>query len=124
MGAIIRTSCENASEEAISKDIAFLVHTWRSILKKFAKAKPKEQIYQDLDLALACVRDNLDDDVQLILVDTTRMQERIYRFLKNIDPEHTPKVRLYDGHQELFDKYDIERQIEYALQRKVPLRSG
>ncbi|HSW73890.1 MAG TPA: Rne/Rng family ribonuclease, partial [Candidatus Limnocylindria bacterium] len=124
MGAIIRTSCENAPEDAIAKDVAFLVHTWRSVLKKFAKAKPKEKIYQDLDLALACVRDNLDDDVQLILVDTAKMQQRIYRFVKNIAAEHTPKIRLYDGHPELFEKYDIERQIEYALQRKVPLRSG
>lgn len=124
MGAIIRTSCEGAPEDAIAKDIAFLVHTWRSILKKFAKAAPKEKIYEDLDLALACVRDNLDDDVQLIISDTKEMQDRIYRFVKNIAPEHTPKIRMHEGPQELFDKYDIERQIGYALQKKVPLRSG
>ncbi len=124
MGAIIRTSCENAQEKDIAQDIAFLVHTWRSILKKFKKAAIKEKIYEDLDLALAIVRDNLDDDVDSIIADTKNMQGRIYRFVKNIAPEHTFKVKTYDGPPELFEKYNIERQIESALQKKVHLRSG
>lgn len=124
MGAIIRTSCENAPEAALAKDIAFLVHTWRSIVKKFAKAKPKERVYEDLDLALAAVRDNLDDDIEAIITDSKPLQARIYRFLKSIAPEHTHKVKLYEGSPSLFDQYDIDKQIERALQRKVHLRSG
>ena len=115
MGAIIRTSCEGAQEKDIAQDIAFLVHTWRSILKKFKKAKIKERIYEDLDLALAIVRDNLDDDVESIICDNKAMQNRVYRFVKNIAPEHTHKVKYYEGPPELFEKYDIESQIADAL---------
>jgi ribonuclease G len=124
MGAIIRTSSEHVDEAAIAKDVAFLVHTWRSILKKFAKAKPREQIYEDLDLALAIVRDNLDDDVEEIIADTEETQNRIYRFIKNIAPEFANKVKYYQGPPELFERYDIEKQLASALQKKVHLRSG
>lgn len=124
MGAIIRTSCENAPDDAIAKDVSFLVHIWGSITKKFARAKPREKIYEDLDLALAIVRDNLDDDVESIIADNKHMQDRIYRFVHNIAPEHTNKVKIYDGPPELFDKYAVEKQIEDALQKKVILHSG
>jgi ribonuclease G len=124
MGAIIRTSSEGAQEHDIARDIAFLVHTWRSILKKFAKANVKEKIYQDLDLTLATVRDNLDDDVEAIITDNKTVQQRIYRFVKHIAPEHTNKVKWYEGTIPLFESYEIERQIESALQKKVTLRSG
>jgi ribonuclease G len=124
MGAIIRTSSESADEAAIAKDVAFLVHTWHSILKKFEKAKPREKLYEDLDLALAIVRDNLDDDVEEIISDSKETQDRIYRFVKNIAPEYANKVKYYEGPPELFDRYDLESQITAALQKKVRLRSG
>lgn len=124
MGAIVRTSSELISEAAIEKDIAFLVHTWKSILKKFAKAKIKERLYQDLDLALAIIRDNLDDDVTEIIVDDPHIQQRIYRFVKNNAPDHVHKIKIYNGPPALFDKYNIESQIEDALKHKVPLPSG
>ncbi|MBN1549228.1 Rne/Rng family ribonuclease [Candidatus Babeliales bacterium] len=124
MGAIVRTSSEGAKEQDIEQDIAFLVRTWRSIDKKFRRADMREKIYEDLDLALATVRDNLDDDVEEIIVDEPQLQKRIYRFVKNIAPEHAQKVKLYTGEQSLFMHYDIDRQIDSALEKKVLLRSG
>jgi len=124
MGAIIRTSCQDKNERVIERDLAFLVHTWRSILKKYAKAKPGEKIHDDLDLVLQVVRDHLDDDVEEVIIDDKTTQSRIYRFVKSIAPEFANKILLYNQDAALFDYYDVEHQINTALEKKVQLKSG
>lgn len=124
MGAIIRTSAEDLSEREITKDVAFLVHTWKSIQTRYKKAELKEKIYEDLDLSFQVVRDHLSDDIEEVLVDNKDLQKRLYNFARGIAPEHAMKVKLYDGKVGIFEKYGIEKQIEESLQKKVSLASG
>ncbi|BDC35252.1 ribonuclease G [Candidatus Dependentiae bacterium Noda2021] len=124
MGAIIRTTSEERSAKDIGKDIAFLLETWQNIQKKFTAAKPKERIYEDIELPLQIVRDHLDDDVEAVITDSKESQSKIYKFIKSIAPEYTSKVHYYDGASEIFDFYGIEKQINAGLEKKVPLKSG
>ncbi|MFZ5953768.1 MAG: Rne/Rng family ribonuclease [Candidatus Dependentiae bacterium] len=124
MGAIIRTTSEGRSSKDIGKDVAFLLDTWQNIQKKFATAKPKERIYEDIELPLQIVRDHLDDDVEAVITDNKESQSKIYKFIKSIAPEYTHKVHYYEGPSEIFDFYGIEKQINAGLEKKVPLKSG
>ena len=124
MGAIIRTPSEDQGSKEIVQDLNYLVATWRTIQSKYDAAAPKEKIYEDIDLSLQAVRDHLDFDVESVISDNEENQKRVYKFVKNIAPEHAHKVMLYQGPPALFDKYDIETQIDQALQRKVYLKSG
>ncbi len=124
MGAIIRTTCDNKDSHDILQDLHYLVSTWRSIEAKAKDAEPKEKIYQDIDLSLQAVRDHLDTDVELVISDNEENQKKIYKFVKIIAPEHAHKVKLYAGPPPLFERYDIEKQIDQALKRKVHLKSG
>lgn len=124
MGAIIRTPSEDQGAQEILQDLSYLVANWKTIISKYTDAAPKEKIYEDIDLSLQAVRDHLDYDVELVLSDNPDNQARVYKFVKNIAPEHAQKVKLYEGPPALFDKYNIETQIEQALQRKVYTRSG
>jgi ribonuclease G len=124
MGAIIRTTSESRSSKDIAKDVEFLLETWQNIQKKFAAAKPKERIYEDIELPLQIVRDHLDDDVEAVITDNKDSQSKIYKFIKSIAPEYIHKVHFYDGPSEIFDFYGIEKQINAALEKKVPLKSG
>ena len=124
MGAIIRTPSEDQGSKEIIQDLNYLVSTWNGIQKKFKEASPKEKIYEDIDLSLQAVRDHLDSDVESVISDSEENQARVYKFVKNIAPEHAQKVMLYKGPPALFEKYAIEKQIEQALQRKVSLKSG
>jgi ribonuclease G len=124
MGAIIRTTAENRSAADLQKDVAFLVSTWKSILKKYAKAAPGEKIYTDLPLSLRAMRDHLDEDVEMVISDSKIEQESVYKFVKNLTPEFVNKIRFYQGPPSLFDRFDIDQQIEKALQKKVQLKSG
>lgn len=124
MGAIIRTTSDGQDAAELKKDIDFLLDTWNTIQKKFNSAEPKEKIYQDIELPLQIVRDHLDKDVQEVIVDDYDTQKKIYNFVKSIAPEFSPRIKLYKGTQTLFDHFDIEKQIEAALESKVSLKSG
>lgn len=124
MGCIIRTTSDGRKEKEILQDLRFLLDQWDTIQKRFEQAEPRECIQQDLTLALRSVRDYLDDDVEKIITDNKETQQEIYKFVKHVAPEHTQKITYYDGQQELFEKFNVDKQLEEALAQKVHLRSG
>lgn len=124
MGAIIRTSTQNQDEKAIKRDLDYLMATWRTILDKFAKAQAEEKIYEDVPLELAIVRDHLDEDVDEVITNSKEVQTAVYEFLKTIAPEYTHKVKFYKEPPLIFAHFNIEKQIEEALQKKAALKSG
>jgi ribonuclease G len=124
MGAIIRTTSEDKDSRDILQDLQYLVATWNTIESRSKQAKAKEKIYEDIDLSLQAVRDHLDTDVELVLSDDPESQKALYKFVKTTAPEHAHKVKLYSGPPALFDRYNIENQIEQSLKSKVFLKSG
>jgi ribonuclease G len=124
MGAIIRTTCEGRTAKHILKDIDFLVAMWNSIQKKFNTAQSTEKIHEDLELHLQIVRDYLDDDVEGIIVDDKEMQNKLYKFIKNIAPEHSHQISYYEGVVPIFDHFHITKQLEAVLGKRVDLKSG
>ena len=124
MGAIIRTTAEGRDERAIQKDITYLVNEWNTIQEKFKECKPGERIYEDIALPLQIIRDHLDDDVESIITDSKDNHKSILHFIKTIAPEHSQTVKTYQGGANMFEFYNIEEQIEQALDRKVHLKSG
>ena len=124
MGAIIRTSAENAEEGEVSKDIQFLLKDWNGIVDTYKTTPTKTKIHEEVDISLRVVRDHLDSSVEAIVTDSKINQERIYSYLKNVAPEFKYKVVLHEGSSNLFDLYNIDKQIESALCKKVYLKSG
>ena len=124
MGAIIRTTSDEKDSKDILQDLQYLVSTWRTIEAREKEAQEKEKIYEDIDLTLQAIRDHLDTDVELVLTNDPENEKKVYKFIKIIAPEHTHKVKLYSGPPPLFERYNIEKQIEQGLKSKVYLKSG
>lgn len=123
-GAIIRTTSENHKDSEILADLRYLVHVWEEIQDKFKKAEKQEKLHEDIELALQVIRDNLDEDVDQIICDSKDMEARVYHFMKKSAPEHTHKIKFYEDTVTLFERFNIDAQIEQALQSKVSLKSG
>ncbi|MGZ6250501.1 MAG: Rne/Rng family ribonuclease [Candidatus Chromulinivorax sp.] len=124
MGAIIRTSAENAEEEEVSKDIQFLLKDWNEILEKYKVEPAKTKIHEEMDISLRVVRDHLDNSVEAIITDSKINQERIFNYVKLVAPDFKYKVMLHEGSGNLFDLYNIDGQVNNALCKKVFLKSG
>lgn len=124
MGVIIRTSSEDKKDSQLLQDLSYLLDTWKQILKKYEEAKSGEKVYEDIELTLQVIRDYLDDDVEIVLCDSKELYERLYKFARQIAPEQSFKVKFYEEPPTLFEKFNLEKQIAQALEKKVQLKSG
>jgi ribonuclease G len=123
-GFIVRTACEGLSRREIQRDIAFLTKLWSSIVAKSERSAPASILYNDLDVALRTVRDLFSSDVERLWVDDAQTYGRIVGFVQSYMPRLRSRVALHEGQEPLFDRFNIEPQIERALDRKVWLKSG
>jgi ribonuclease G len=123
-GFIVRTACEGLSRRDIQRDIAFLTKTWGSILKKSEKGSPASMLYSDLDVALRTVRDLFSSEVERLWCDDPNTYSRIVQFIQTYMPRLRARAMLHQGQEPIFDRFNIEPQIERALDRKVWLKSG
>ncbi|NBQ17109.1 Rne/Rng family ribonuclease [bacterium] len=124
MGAIIRTTTEHRTEREVKQDIKFLLNIWNGILEKEKTAKVGEIIYQDVHLAFQVIRDHLDETVEQVIIDDKSRQKELAAYVQEIAPEHSAKICLYNGREQLFDRYNVEEQIRECLNKKVDLASG
>ncbi len=123
-GFIVRTACEGVSRREIQRDVAFLTKLWSSILRKNESMPPASILYSDLDVALRVVRDMFSSEVDRLWCDDPTTYSRVVQFVQNYMPRLRARVTLHDGPQPLFDRFNVEPQIERALDRKVWLKSG
>ncbi len=123
-GFIVRTVCEGLSKREIQRDVAFLTKLWSSILKRSEASPGATMLYNDLDVALRVVRDLFSSDVEKLWCDERETCDRILEFVHTYTPRLRSRVALYEAEEPIFDHFQIEAQIERALERKVWLKSG
>ena len=61
-GVIVRTAAEGASEEDIERDLVFLQRLWKTIQARAKTAKSPELVYQEAELPLRVIRQQLQVD--------------------------------------------------------------
>ena len=121
---IIRTAAQRARKKDMQRDVDYLVKAWNDIKDREKGARPPTAVYTEPDLAVRVVRDYVTRDFQQVLVDSQNEYKRIAEYLETTAPDLRERVKLYKDNKPLFHKFGIEREIEAALRRKVPLPSG
>ena len=124
LGYIVRTNAEGQPREALAKDVAYLGKVWNAIRSGMGEARVGACVYEDLSLPLRCVRDYMREDVEKLRVDSRESYERIRRFVSRFIPELAERVEHYPGERPIFDLYGVEDEIQRAMQKQVPLKSG
>ena len=123
-GFILRTNAEDASDEELASDIAYLRKTWSRIREHGLKAPPGTLLYQELDLTHRVLRDLVTDQVASIRIDSLIQYETIKAFGAEYTPSAVDRLQHYKGERPIFDLYNIDTEIERALARRVDLKSG
>ncbi|MGE0761896.1 MAG: ribonuclease E/G [Bdellovibrionales bacterium] len=123
-GVIVRTAGEGATAESLRADLEYLERLWKDILKNYEKRKTPGMTYSELDVELRALRDLLGEGVSRVIVDDPVVQRKVTTFVTQFMPRFKNIIELYDGHQPLFDLYDIDLEISHSLDRKVWLKSG
>jgi ribonuclease G len=123
-GLIVRTRAEGARQEDFEHDIRFLTKVWRSLENKAKQSKAPALIHNDVSLVFAVVRDVLTADFDKFIVDDKVTYDQVLNLLQQTAPHLRKKVEFYRGPEPIFDHYNVEQEIERALNSKVLLQHG
>jgi ribonuclease G len=123
-GYIVRTNAEGQTEEALAEDVAYLGKAWEAVRAAIPPAPMGSCIYEDLSLPLRALRDLMRKDVEKVRVDSRETWERTQRFAAQFMPDLAERIEHYPGERPIFDLYGVEDEIQRAMQKEVPLKSG
>ncbi|WP_417473433.1 Rne/Rng family ribonuclease [Luteimonas mephitis] len=124
MGVIIRTAGVGRDAEELQWDLDYLLSVWRAIAEAALKKPAPFLIYQESRLIIRALRDYMRADIGEILVDTPEMYAEAKEFVEQVMPHNLRKLKHYTDDTPLFNRFQIESQIESAYERTVRLPSG
>jgi len=123
-GWIIRTVADDLTEASCKREIDHLYGLWKKIKRKSQSVRAPALVQRETSLTRGIVRDLFSDKVDSLLVDSKQLFNEIAQYLKQIDPELLPRVKLYEAEASLFDEYDVEAEIRTLFKQRVDLPTG
>src|SRR5690554_4598971 len=124
MGLIVRTAGLGRSSEELQWDLDYRIQLWTAI-KEASQDRPAPfLIYQESNVIIRAIRDYLRQDIGEVLIDSLEAHEEALAFIQQVMPQYASKIKLYQDSVPLFNRFQIESQIETAFQREVKLPSG
>jgi ribonuclease E len=124
VGYIMRTAAVGTNKRELSRDLNRLVRMWKNIRRSVHEAPPLSLIHKEQDIWLRTLRDYFTSDVTEILVDDKDTYVKIKDYMKIISPRYQRRVKLYKEKRPIFEKDQIEHEIETIYSNVVPLKSG
>ncbi len=124
MGAIVRTAGIGRGTEELQWDCNYLTQLWETITEESKKASAPQFLFQESNVIVRAIRDYLRQDVGEVIVDNEEAYALASAFIGTVMPDFKSKVKYYNEEIPLFNRYQIEAQIETAFQREVKLAAG
>lgn len=124
IGFIVRTAAEGAGREELEQDAMFLRRLWEKILERKKRHSKGGMLYEDLNLAARVLRDFVGVELERIRVDSRLSFQQLQEFVAEFVPQLTDRLEYYEGERPIFDLFDVENEIQRALDRRVQLKSG
>jgi len=124
MGVIVRTAGIGRTPEELQWDMNYLIQIWDSVKTEAAQCKAPHFLFQESNVIIRAVRDYLRDDIGEVIVDGAVEYQLAKAFISQVMPSFQNRIKHYVDPVPLFNRYQIESQIETAYQREVKLPSG
>jgi len=124
MGVIVRTAGEGKKTRYFIRDLHIMLKKWEEIQNKMQSDRAPACLYQEPDLVERTVRDFLTEEVDRVLIDDEVGHKHTQDLVGQISKRSRSKIALYKDNIPIFERFNIERQIEQTFQRKVALPSG
>jgi len=123
-GLIVRTAAEGVPDEVLQADLVFVRKLWDTLRDRAATLGAPAMVHEDLPLTLRTLRELVSTEIERIRVDSRETHRRMLDFAQQFAPELVPRIEHYAGERPVFDLYNVDEEIQNALDRKVALKSG
>lgn len=124
MGIIIRTAGVGRGAEELQWDLSTLIQLWDAIKADAEQAKAPHFLWQEGNVIIRAIRDYLRQDIGEIVVDNKGAFDLCLEYMQRVMPGHSSRVKFYNESIPLYNRFQIEGQIETAFEREVKLPSG
>jgi ribonuclease G len=124
MGLICRTASAGATTEMLVEEATELLHTWQGIVEKFQQASGPALLFEESDLIKRTLMQCVDKKFDRLLVDDFATYQRCKQLYQKYANEHPLKIEFYRDRTPMFERFNVEREIDRALRRKIWLGSG
>lgn len=123
-GVILRTASRDIEEEDFKNDMMFLVKTLEEIDREKKLGIAPKVVYNELDLIHRVVRDLFTKDVERIIINDKNMYDSMYELASILTPDLKSRIEIFEGKEDIFNKFKINSMIDKALERNARLESG
>ncbi|MEW6347819.1 MAG: Rne/Rng family ribonuclease [Thermodesulfobacteriota bacterium] len=124
MGFIIRTAGIDRTKAELARDLSYLLKLWEVIEAKVQDHPAPSLLYKEADVVIRSIRDHFSTDIAEILVDDKDVFKRARDFVTQVMPRYQKLVKLHQEKRPLFNRFQLEEQVERVYRRKVNLKSG
>jgi ribonuclease G len=123
-GFIIRTNADGVDEGALATDMSYLHKLWNSIEEESHNANVQSLVFEDLSLPLRALRDLMHESIERVRIDCPAVAGQARAFARSFVPAWIDRIEEYCSERPIFDLFGVEDEIDKALQRMTPLKSG
>ncbi|MDR2124489.1 MAG: Rne/Rng family ribonuclease [Desulfovibrio sp.] len=125
LGVIVRTVSMGAGKTNLQRDLQFLKRTWKEVRARGTSETSPCIVYQEMDLTARAVRDYLNESIEEVHIDDEETAATVTEVAEALFPRRKNLVRVYkDPGMGLFERFNIQRQLDQIHSREVTLPSG
>jgi ribonuclease G len=124
MGLVARTAAEGCDKRDFLRDVNYLLDTYNKIQKAAKTENAPALLFEEFDIGLKMIRDFLNNDTAVIMVDDKQEFKRLKAFTQRIVPKYRSKIGFHNDNIPLFEKYNVEKEIDKLFERKIFLKCG
>lgn len=124
MGLICRTASRQASTDMLIDEAHDLLNTWQIIMEKFHQTGKSALLFEESDIIKRAVMTCVDKKYDRLLIDDYATFQNCKRYYNRFSKEHPLRIEYYRDKTPMFDRFNVEREIEKATRRKIWLPGG
>jgi ribonuclease G len=124
MGLICRTASANATTEMLINEAHELIKIWEQLVKDFNRANTSKCLFRESDLIKRSLLTAVDKKFDRMLIDDYKTYQFCKTLYQRYRLEHPLKIEFYRDKTPMFERFNVEREIDKALKRKIWLSSG
>ncbi|MBX7052361.1 MAG: Rne/Rng family ribonuclease [Flavobacteriales bacterium] len=122
MGVIIRTQAEGTSVSELDQDLQDLVKRWDEMYRNMKTARAPQRILGEINKTSSILRDILNENFTAIHVNDDQVAAEIKSYLKSFN--HEESIVKMHKLPDLFEAFNVHRQIKQSFGKQVNLKSG
>lgn len=124
MGLIVRTAGAKRTKPEIKRDYEYLLRLWENVRDLTLKSYAPCLVYEEGSLIKRSIRDLYDKEIEAVLVQGDEAYREAKDFMRMLMPSHAKKVQPYTDAIPLFQKQQVESQLDAMFNPEVTLKSG